>query len=78
MLCSDYILAALVFKRYLTNSNCCVIEPKGVKHRPVDQNNSMEANHSDKSRASDLVANPKKAANTPQLADPESKDDFIG
>ena len=27
--------------------------------------------------ASDLLANSKKAANTPQLADPESADDFI-
>lgn len=47
---------------------------------PVGQNNAMEGkpSGSDKRRASDLSAKPTKAANTPQLAGPESADDFIG
>lgn len=37
-----------------------------------------QASGNDKRRASDLSASPKKTANTPQLAGPESADDFIG
>lgn len=37
-----------------------------------------QASGNDKHRASDLSASPKKTANTPQLAGPESADDFIG
>lgn len=43
---------------------------------PVAQNKTMAG--SDKRGASDLLANPRKAANSPQLAGPGSAHDFSG